>query len=381
MYVGKLFEGTFTTVAPYINECSGTNLATVTTQSRTINGVDFTNNGDNTFTIERPESSEDPQKAGFTLSDITLPAGTYIFAGLDDGYWATNTNEQLLLRYINNATGALIADITDGPKKVTLAEETSIKGSVFVGVQYSGESKTIAPIIETYSTENYATVTTSSRSSKSVEFVNNGDNTFSFYREASSSGPVRTAFTVSDVELTSGMYYFDGIGNSYWKTGVEERLLLRFTNRATGTTIIDITDRPRTVYLAEDTTVRITVYIGKQYEGVCKTILPVIKEGTNITEVCDFTTTPNKVLATQTEIFDAIRKISDLYGVKIIDVFNDSMLNTAFSPYVSPTPWDDDHSITETEYCDSDGIHPLNKGYEAAYLPLIKRALQLGTEK
>lgn len=381
IFVGKLFEGTYTTVAPSINECSGSNLATVTTETRSNKGVVFTNNGDNTFTIERPESSEEPQKVGFTLSDITLPAGSYVIDGLSDGYWATNTNEQLMLRYINKSTGVSLADITDSPKMITLAEQTTITGTIFVGAQYSGESKTIAPFIEAYSTENEATVTTASRTAKGVEFINNGDNTFSFYRDAATSGPVRTAFTVAEIELPEGIYYFDGLNNGRWQTGVDEYLLLRYSNKDTGTLIADITTKPKTVHLPQTTTVRITFFIGKLYEGACKTVMPIIKEGSYITEECDFTTTPNKVLVTQTEIFDAIRKISDLYGVKIIDVFNDSMLNTAFAPYVSPTPWDDDHSITETEYCDADGIHPLNKGYEAAYLPLIKRALQLGTEK
>lgn len=34
-----------------------------------------------------------------------------------------------------------------------------------------------------------------------------------------------------------------------------------------------------------------------------------------------------------------------------------------------------------TEYCDTDGIHPLDKGYNQAYIPLIRKALQMGTDK
>ena len=84
---------------------------------------------------------------------------------------------------------------------------------------------------------------------------------------------------------------------------------------------------------------------------------------------------------TQTEMVDAISKVCKLYGVYLIDVFNESMINTALSQYVSPTPYADDHSVTNTQFVDSDGTHPLNLGYLEGYVPLVRKALQIGTHK
>lgn len=78
---------------------------------------------------------------------------------------------------------------------------------------------------------------------------------------------------------------------------------------------------------------------------------------------------------TQTELHDATVAICKIYGVEVIDIFNDSFLNSYFSEYVSDTPYRDDHSVTDTEYIDNDGVHPLALGYTEGYVPLVKKAL------
>ena len=78
---------------------------------------------------------------------------------------------------------------------------------------------------------------------------------------------------------------------------------------------------------------------------------------------------------TQAEMNEMIRKIANLYSVEIIDVFNDSNLNSIFDEYVSPTPYRDDPSVTDLYYVDNDRLHPLALGYKEAYAPLVTRAL------
>ena len=85
---------------------------------------------------------------------------------------------------------------------------------------------------------------------------------------------------------------------------------------------------------------------------------------------------------TQTDAFNLIKDIAKVYGVYIIDVFNESMLNTAFAQYVSPIPYSgSDPSATADEYVNNDGIHPLDRGYRECYVPLIEQALRIGTNK
>ena len=95
----------------------------------------------------------------------------------------------------------------------------------------------------------------------------------------------------------------------------------------------------------------------------------------------DYTVTANDAGYTQTELFDAIKKVCALYGVKIIDVFGESMINTAFPAYVSGTSYDADNTVTNREFVDSDGVHPLAYGYLHGYIPIVRQALGIGTMK
>ena len=61
-----------------------------------------------------------------------------------------------------------------------------------------------------------------------------------------------------------------------------------------------------------------------------------------------------------------------MYGVKVIDIFNDSMLDSAFAPYRYDANSDDN-------YFYSDGVHPLERGYLEGYVPLIQAALKGNT--
>ncbi|MBQ4249710.1 MAG: hypothetical protein II705_06695 [Clostridia bacterium] len=84
---------------------------------------------------------------------------------------------------------------------------------------------------------------------------------------------------------------------------------------------------------------------------------------------------------TQTEMNEAIAEVCRLYGVELIDVFNRSVINSAFSQYVSPVDYDTDHTVTDRYYVNSDGIHPLALGYREGYVPLVREALRAGTRK
>ena len=92
----------------------------------------------------------------------------------------------------------------------------------------------------------------------------------------------------------------------------------------------------------------------------------------------DFTVTANKAGYTQTELFGAIKTVCGLYGVEVIDVFSESCINTGCSAYVSPTKYADDNSVTNREWVDSDGVHPLAYGYLHGYVPIVRRVLGLG---
>jgi hypothetical protein len=92
----------------------------------------------------------------------------------------------------------------------------------------------------------------------------------------------------------------------------------------------------------------------------------------------DYTNTKNAAGYTQTELFDAIRKVCDLYNVQIIDVFNKSIIDMAFSEYRSPVSYEDDNTVTDREFVDVDGVHTLAYGYLHGYVPIVKQALQGG---
>lgn len=92
-------------------------------------------------------------------------------------------------------------------------------------------------------------------------------------------------------------------------------------------------------------------------------------------------TTANQAGYTQQELHDAIVRCCELYNVKVIDVYKDSLINTLYDDYRSDVAYNDDKSKTNTEYVDSDGIHPMAYGYKEGYVPLIKQAIGIGTAK
>jgi lysophospholipase L1-like esterase len=104
-------------------------------------------------------------------------------------------------------------------------------------------------------------------------------------------------------------------------------------------------------------------------------------ELTSHDQVEEWDTYENNAGYTFRDLHDAIIEICDLYNVKVIDVYKESMMNTAFDCYVSDTAYSADSSITNTEYVDSDRVHPLAYGYKECYVPLIKEALKIGTSK
>lgn len=81
------------------------------------------------------------------------------------------------------------------------------------------------------------------------------------------------------------------------------------------------------------------------------------------------------------ELHDAQVAICNVYNVKVIDVYKDGIINTLFSQYVSNVDFEDDHSITYTEYVNTDGVHPLDYGYRQGYVPLVAQAIGIGTVK
>ena len=75
---------------------------------------------------------------------------------------------------------------------------------------------------------------------------------------------------------------------------------------------------------------------------------------------------------TAAQLNDAIIACCNVYGVKVIDIFNDSILDSAFAPY----RYD---ANSNNNYFDSDGVHPLERGYLEGYVPLIQAALRGNT--
>lgn len=82
---------------------------------------------------------------------------------------------------------------------------------------------------------------------------------------------------------------------------------------------------------------------------------------------------------TQQDMHDRLVEVCNLYNVKVIDVYNDGVINTKYPVYRSTVWWRDDHSITA--YVDVDGLHPCPQGYLHGYAPLVKQAIQTGTAK
>ena len=88
----------------------------------------------------------------------------------------------------------------------------------------------------------------------------------------------------------------------------------------------------------------------------------------------------SKILSSYT--YDTLRetivKICNMYGFKIIDIYNDSPLNV-----IPPTQnyEGSGQSVANTDFFDWRGIHPTALGYEIGYEPLVKQALSLATKK
>ena len=91
--------------------------------------------------------------------------------------------------------------------------------------------------------------------------------------------------------------------------------------------------------------------------------------------------TANTAGYTQQQLHDRIVAICKMYNVKVIDVYEESLINSAYDVYVSPTAYSSDHSVTTQYHVDNDQIHPLWKGYFEGYLPIIEQALQTATVK
>lgn len=99
-----------------------------------------------------------------------------------------------------------------------------------------------------------------------------------------------------------------------------------------------------------------------------------------------YPTTANVAGWTQQDLYEAQIAICQLYGVKVVDVYKDGMINTAFDEYVSPESWvdaDDTNRerITWAYYVENDGLHPLALGYQQCYTPMVREALRTATVK
>ena len=102
--------------------------------------------------------------------------------------------------------------------------------------------------------------------------------------------------------------------------------------------------------------------------------------------------TPNGAGYTQQQLHDAIAACCRVYNVRVIDVYEDSLLNSFFAAYRADThytytPTQQDvggwaaATANTTDYTDRDGVHPLQRGYLEGYVPLIREAIRVGTVK
>ena len=85
--------------------------------------------------------------------------------------------------------------------------------------------------------------------------------------------------------------------------------------------------------------------------------------------VKDWPTTENEQGYTETDLIEALRETCRIFATRVIDVFNESSLNTAFDV------------VRDGVICDTDGLHPMDEGYKLFYDPLIRQAIQTGTAK
>lgn len=89
----------------------------------------------------------------------------------------------------------------------------------------------------------------------------------------------------------------------------------------------------------------------------------------------------NRLGHSQEDMHNALVACCKLYNVQVIDIYAESPINTYFPEYVSPTSYEDDHSVTDMYWVDNDKIHPLNYGYLHGYVPLILKALEGASHK
>lgn len=85
---------------------------------------------------------------------------------------------------------------------------------------------------------------------------------------------------------------------------------------------------------------------------------------------------------TQEDIFNAIGACCEVYSTKLIDIYGESFLDSAFPAYRSATNYTGDNigdTAAETAMINYDGIHPLPAGYLHGYIPIVRQALRLGT--
>lgn len=86
----------------------------------------------------------------------------------------------------------------------------------------------------------------------------------------------------------------------------------------------------------------------------------------------------------ETELHDAIVTCCKIYNVEVIDIFNNSLINSAFAGYRGNTYYKENISGAAADmrnYFDKDGVHPLNRGYLEGYIPLIRSSIATGTVK
>ena len=92
-------------------------------------------------------------------------------------------------------------------------------------------------------------------------------------------------------------------------------------------------------------------------------------------------TAPNSAGYNQQQLHDAVVACCRLYNVTVIDIYQDSFINSIYPQYRSSIPFSQDNSKTYTEYVDTDGIHPMALGYQDGYIPLVREAIKIGTVK
>ena len=81
---------------------------------------------------------------------------------------------------------------------------------------------------------------------------------------------------------------------------------------------------------------------------------------------------------TQQQMHDAIVDVCNLYGVVVIDVYKNGIMDTIHPQYRATNDWS---SALATDYCDKDGVHPLKYGYAQVYDPLVMSAIRTTTRK